>query len=408
MEPAARKTRLRKKKKSNSMAKGNFLTTVVRGKLGNMVGYKNTLSNTKEQQAWRGYVAKINNPKTYGQARQRMVMANMVKFYNALKPILQRSWEGVPYGAKSYQKFMAENMPQSVWAGPFVPKGNEHTWPGEYLISNGTLQPITVENYSQNADALRTDIFTRSLGTTIGSVSTTIVQNNTDIKDGDQLTFVCITQLEHGGFFYRYKSVIVDVNSTEQLDTYTPEGQTQYRYDVWGDVYIGSFGSGENQRLNFSLKIPGATDERIVAGAVIQSREGDNGKWLRSRASVWVDKELHTMAPVFSPEGFELAVQSYMSEGASASDWPTEQDINLRNFTQAWVTESFTIGESTVQATVLAATNGIETALVVGTYEGADYFLSNPNVFATSGGNKIPKSAYSGSRPVVNITALGW
>lgn len=390
------------------MAKGNFLTTVVRGKLGNMVGYKNTLSNTKEQQAWRGYVAKINNPKTYGQARQRMVMANMVKFYNALKPILQRSWEGVPYGAKSYQKFMAENMPQSVWAGPFVPKGNGHTWPGEYKISEGTLNAIKVESFSSTSDSLVTDMFGGNLGFTYGSVSSLLINNNTDIQNGDQLTFVCITQLMSGEFFYRFKSVILDTSDETQLETYTPEGQSAFTFRDWNGLYIITIGTGENARLAFNLKIPGASDERIVAGAVIQSRQGDSGKWLRSTASMWVDKELHTMAPVFSPEGFELAVQSYMSEGASASDWPTEQDINLRNFTQAWVTESFTIGETTVQATVLAATNGIETALVVGTYEGADYFLSNPNVFATSGGNKIPKSAYSGSRPVVNITALGW
>lgn len=386
------------------MAKGNFLTTVVRGKLGNMVGYKNTLSNTKEQQAWRGYVAKINNPKTYGQARQRMVMANMVKFYNALKPILQRSWEGVPYGAKSYQKFMAENMPQDAWAGPFIMKGNEHAWPGAYQLSRGSLNEVKVESWASNVDAMRTDLFIRSFGYTVGTLSQAIIFNNTDVKDGDQLTFICVTQIMGGGFFYRYASVILDVNDETQLETYTPEGGT-LSYRVWGNVYLNS---GSGNRLIFSLKIPGAEDEQIVGGAVIQSRQGDNGKWLRSPAKMWVNKDIWTIGYTFTPEAFESAVQSYMADGASVSDWPTEQDINLRNFTQAWVTESFTIGESTVQATVLAATNGIETALVVGTYEGADYFLSNPNVFATSGGNKIPKSAYSGSRPVVNITALGW
>ena len=98
------------------MAKGIGLIGNFKGKVGNMVGYKLTDSNSGNTQGIRVYQPIVKNPKTAAQAEQRAKLAPINATYRALKMVIDRGNEGLPYGNKSRlawlkQAFKAEHMP---------------------------------------------------------------------------------------------------------------------------------------------------------------------------------------------------------------------------------------------------------------------------------------------------------
>lgn len=79
-------------------------TITVKGKLGNVVGYKNRGKNLA-----RIRVESIKNPNTTGQAIQRMITATNARAYSRLKRVCDHSFEGVEYGQKSMDFFLKQN-----------------------------------------------------------------------------------------------------------------------------------------------------------------------------------------------------------------------------------------------------------------------------------------------------------
>ena len=77
-------------------------TITVKGKLGNIVGYK----GQKGQRLARIRQTEVKNPKTDGQVIQRMIIATASKAYSLMKSICNHSFEGVQYGAPSQSYFL--------------------------------------------------------------------------------------------------------------------------------------------------------------------------------------------------------------------------------------------------------------------------------------------------------------
>lgn len=371
------------------MAKGNFLTSTVRGKLGEMVGYKNTNSNDKVKQAWRAYIPHISNPKTEGQARQRMIVSNLTQNYTALKEIISRAFEGIKYGGKSYNRFLSLNM-KNAGQGPFIPKGTRSTplpIPGMQL-SEGSLITINVDGIRDLsvgdtgttliAHLLKSDIYVdntfnkESPTATFGDLSRAIINGNTDIHNGDQLTFVSVSVTENLEYVYRYKSIILDIDSTEVLGT--PQHDTAYRsYD---GIYFWVSSVSEGRFFAFSL-VDVDFDEVNVAGCVIQSRKGGDGKWLRSAALLWVNTNDEEIMQYFSAEMFQTALESYMGIGSGTnSDWPTEPDPET-TAPAALVVAPYHFVQDTIDQTLNCqfVSRGNEQLMVVATVDGTDYPL---------------------------------
>lgn len=86
----------------------------------------------------------VKNPNTVAQIMQRMKMAPAAKFFDALSGILDHSWEGVPYGAKSRLEFMRRAMKNDP--AVYVPYGYKNVAPGEYEISAGSLPSLPWRN----------------------------------------------------------------------------------------------------------------------------------------------------------------------------------------------------------------------------------------------------------------------
>lgn len=274
------------------MAKGLGIIGNFKGKVGNIVGYNLKDSNNKQTQGLRAYQPVVRNPKTARQAEQRAKMAPINATYRALKGIIDRGQEGVAYGNKSRLRFLSEAMKQ--FDGPWFEKGDAVTLPIKTNITRGSLQPISISSVS--GAELVTGLFVGETTTfnTVGAISTALLANNPQLKEGDQLTFV------HGDFTYlTVKSIILNSASSEAVS-----------------------GFSKDNNLLMLDDDQGAEDAKAF-GCVILSREGDNGQHLRSTTAL----TLSTAAAAdthYTSTAKDAAIESYMAANGN-TDWPEEQ-----------------------------------------------------------------------------------
>lgn len=296
------------------MAKGSIVGNL-KGKLGNMVAYSIKNSKNRETQGFRVYQPSVRNPKSYKQCVQRMRMKPINNFYRALKNVIDRGWQGEYYGDKSRRKFVSLAMRD--FSGPYVIKDTETIVPGPFYISQGGL--VTVETtmfYDSRALGYQaiTDIFSKFTDSTYpntwGELWAGIIANNTDIQDGDQLTFVSCFQYKDS-FVYRVEAYLVD-----STDTTKYAGTENIRFYTEAP-YTG--------RLMFAGSVYGE-DEQLVAGGVIHSREGEGMGHLRSTCRLAIADSLLPL--YFSDGAYNVAVSSY-ADVATMADWPETPDDQI-------------------------------------------------------------------------------
>lgn len=297
------------------MAKGNQMLGLVKGKLGDIVGYRVTNSNDKVKQGWRPYRAHISNPKSFLQASQRVKINNITRNYGQLKEVISRGFEGIKYGGMSYQEYLRLNMLNTP-AGPWVEKGYITPVPGAYQISRGSLPSINMRD-NENDD------FTSNLASspaetgnslTLAAFSTKIITANPWLQDGDQLTFIAVLEYEGGAFDYRVASVTLDTTNITKSFPVTQKGQ----------IDIGSTILVANDANYAIVKDSGLEDETLIGAACILSRDGGD-EHLRSTEKLAVLPNINEFFDsFFSTAAERAAIQSFMAEGSDI-DWPTEQ-----------------------------------------------------------------------------------
>lgn len=300
------------------MAKGTGISGLFSGKKGDGVFY--AIGNAKssaERQGWRQYQPRVKNPQTYAQAFQRMKMKPMIDCYNNLAAIIRRGFEGVPYGARSLMRYQQLNLMMER-GFPYIAKNSRDICPGEYQISEGSLPPvvITALNVGGYKTARSNILVDKTVASaqniTVGQFDQNIIDSNTDIQNGDQLTFVFVVTAE-AAFYYRTISIVLDTSDT------TPLLQSVGR--VWHGIQITW--TNNDTPLNFvEFSLSLLEDELVAAAAIVQSRDGANAK-LRSTAKLFVD--MGVCSSWYSEEAYNTAIASYMSgDAGTRSDWPVE------------------------------------------------------------------------------------
>lgn len=299
------------------MAKGHGFHGVFSGKVGGNVYFRNKASKMK--QGVRSYVANPTNPKSLAQAVQRMRMAPAVSCYRALKDIIDRGFQGLQYGNDSRLRFLSLAMKRE--GGPYLMKGNKSFVPGSFQISEGSLIPVKVEAVNVGANfgpdnpypGLQIDLYVRMLASgmqtnTLGKFSTLAIKANTDVQNGDQITFIAITK----DFKVIEKSIVLDISSETLI----------YEYGIIPDFSV-----------NLERSFIGFTDNKteLVAGAVIHSREGESGQHMRSNATLYVDTANAAVAAFYTDAARVDAIASYMAS-ASSVDWPEVPELVSRDF----------------------------------------------------------------------------
>ena len=109
-----------------------------------------TFSVYNGKQVTKDRVADVKNPRSAAQMKQRAIMATAIHGYSALKEICDHSFEGMTYGQKSMNYFVAENARMIRSAAPHVnlslSKGNSVS--NAYIIAKGSLPTIKLDTIS--------------------------------------------------------------------------------------------------------------------------------------------------------------------------------------------------------------------------------------------------------------------
>lgn len=272
------------------MAKGNlFLGTAARS-VGDVVMYRREGS-----QVSRVRVRKIANPKTDAQCEQRAFMSAVVKFYQPLANVLDRSWQGLSR-AKSYAKFLKTNAGIVRAGGYYLPKDSGF-FPLPLQLSNGTITPLNSIIQDNKLQVEMTKLPDDDINVqTFGQLSTILI--SCGYKEGDVVTIIVFsgTTAEKASLLtYQF---VIDPDSTTNINQAT------------GFLSIANVSAGDE-----FLNLVGSNS--IYAGAIIIARPVD-GQWQRSKQILAVDSTVLT--PITSAQAKAAAIASY--KGAAASDNP--------------------------------------------------------------------------------------
>lgn len=274
------------------MAKAIGLIGNFKGKVGNMVGYQIPDSNTGNTQGIRIYQPVVKNPKTSAQAEQRAKLTPINATYRALKSVIDRGNEGLPYGNKSRlawlkQAFHAENM-------PWIEKGKPVSAAVGCQLTKGSLQNVNFVVGVDNINIECVGVTAESGVATVGAISTLLMAAYSFLKAGDQITFVQVS-FKPTGIESDVFSIVLDTTSATPVSGFTPSNNII--------TYEGNLG-GE-------------------AATVIVSREGESGQHLRSTSSLKIEAGTLAEAP-YDATSKTAAVESYMASAAGSTDWAEE------------------------------------------------------------------------------------
>lgn len=205
------------------MAKGAFATNNLSGKLGIYV-----FARRKGEQVSRSWV-KPKDTKTTAQGRQRSVLANIIRVFQSSPSFFQSAFANKPSNQSDYNAMVARNIGKSPRV--HLPKSVVEAGGGvvaPYVISDGGVQSIIVTGIGVTA---RTNIavgagFNIDDTTTVAALSAAILENNTFIEEGDQLSYLSIEQYTDGGvpkLRARKYEMVISASGSGKARDYIPE-----------------------------------------------------------------------------------------------------------------------------------------------------------------------------------------
>lgn len=253
-------------------------------KLGNMVYY--TMNGKTYARA---RVEQVKNPKTAKQMAQRLIFTTAVRSRDALKSIVDHSFENKKYGSESLNYFMKRNLEilraraaaNNGLTGSFnVPYGITMQ-ANPLLVSQGTIPSIPY-NFTDE------DGLTIQVGVTGNVVTISDFLNaNPVIKKGDQITVLLLVPTSN------YEATTASgeaVNATQLIKMRITIPANIDDDAVFFESTNGTFGSlliteGAGNfsfsKANIYLSFADSGDNFGVCGCIIVSRPEGN-KWLRS------------------------------------------------------------------------------------------------------------------------------
>lgn len=281
------------------------------GKLNDVVGYKvgNALN---ESYGVRNRQTTVSNPKSVAQAKQRMKTVAALNFYKAFAEILDHSWEGIKYGARSYSEFLKRAM--LLESGyPFQSKGSKKFVPGEFAVADGSLTPVTVTvtGTMNKTNLLITEETIFNSGKTIGQISTELINNNAFLQDGDQITMLCVYDIADSGIYIPLISrFVLNVDSAALID----------QWDENQPINMSIASGSENSTVMafFPRRLQGT----VIAGALIISRPPRNvgGAWRRSPATMACSQDFKNVW--MGNQRYMIAEHSFTAKQATVGSSP--------------------------------------------------------------------------------------
>lgn len=144
----------------------------------------------------RELAAEVSNPRTVDQMSQRVKWANLVNFYRTNKSWMKFAFETKPTNRTDYNQFMSLNVSSSRI---YLPKGIASQGGcvvDSYVMTQGSLGSIEI---NRGGGGWQTNLylpadFTITPTTTVGEVAAALISLNPALREGDQLSFIRLTQ----------------------------------------------------------------------------------------------------------------------------------------------------------------------------------------------------------------------
>lgn len=240
------------------MAKGNLFLGTASRSVGDV-----TLMRRNGQQVARARVRKIANPRSHGQAAQRMLTAAITRFYSPFAGALEKSWEG-KNKMDSYAAYLKQAHKRGKAMKFAVPKDYGFA-PIPVQVSAGTIPSVSLA-YNEQADAgfiLECGFTAPSESVTFATFSQAMIAKY-GLEDGDQVTFIwALNDVEaEEGYIPQYHRIWLDITDTTPLSS-SLLGGLKFEADAEGNLVI----SEEND---------------AIAGMAVIISHYDNGVWRRS------------------------------------------------------------------------------------------------------------------------------
>ena len=114
-----------------------------------------TFQTYRGQQITKDRVTSVSNPQTIAQMDQRLLLPMVANARTRLAGLVDHSFEGVPYGYQSLQKFSSLNLQKgALTVSSYVPKGLSDPGRANFIIADGSLHapladPVLVNNVDQ-------------------------------------------------------------------------------------------------------------------------------------------------------------------------------------------------------------------------------------------------------------------
>ena len=275
-----------------------------------------TFSVYNGKQVTKDRLTEVKNPRSSLQMVQRAYMATAMRGYSALKEICDHSFEGITYGQKSMNYFVAENARMIRSAAPKVnlslSKGNSVS--NAYIIAKGSLNgPVIVAGVDDSQYYFSVHM-SKSESYTFGSLMTKLGATTT----GDMITFVNLVDNKGANAsVYWLRLKLTEENASKALGTITAGAPVLQNLTEGVDFETNI----DNFSLNdFPLVVTaGNTFDLLLIGkgqnidgthvsesmGVILSRKSD-AAWLRSS---------NTMVNLFDTYNYVEALASYPESG---------------------------------------------------------------------------------------------
>lgn len=169
----------------------NFWLKGQRKKLGGSVIYQ-AMGQTRQ----RALASEVSNPRTQAQMAQRVRWSNLVNLYRVNANWMKFAFETKKQSQSDYNKFMSLNVANSPIFLPKQVAAAGGCIVAPYIITQGSLPSIESVEVSEN---WYTNLYldgTSSIGslTTIAAISAELLEYNPALHEGDQLSFIRMTQ----------------------------------------------------------------------------------------------------------------------------------------------------------------------------------------------------------------------
>lgn len=174
----------------------------------------------------------VANPRTTAQMRQRVKLSNLVAFYKANKVWMRNAFEDKAQRESDYNAFVAANIGNTLVALTKSEVASGAAVAAPYQITRGSI--LSIEHTLQGS-TIKTNLnlgnFQIAAGTTIGQLSTAILNNNLTLSEGMQLSLIVNVQQSGNAsqqpyIVVRVYELLLNRTSTEPLTNYFPESVT--------------------------------------------------------------------------------------------------------------------------------------------------------------------------------------